>query len=235
MQQISSELSNSYLIKEFKDFPESLKQNHIRINPKNICDKIKNYSFIFINETADLDDKYNIFQSIKSSKVISVNEYIDKDSQNNFFISCFQSAVIMIHQASISFLQNLFNINPHLKICFLSNTRNIFQRNKIIIQNEECDNQHISNEISNFLKIFLITNEKGSSSALNSIIRETISAYLIQQGYEKANEMQKIFIPTLRTNISNLEDIDETNFIKIRDLGIGTSFYVGLFYHIKKE
>lgn len=211
-----------------KELFEKLNKNYVVFINKKSSKIIKDYSFNLI-----LDDK--IKANFKDSKImiIDYNENLNQICQDQLFILSFQKTLIIIDQLSFSSLQSLFLSKPHLLICFLSNSKEVFdQQFKIDYEFQEIDSKLLY-EINNFNQYLTFPGSNKKTKIWN-IIKSSISCYLIKQSYLQLNEnrIENFF---KSHNLNNIEIFAKEDFISLRKIHNGSSFAANLVYHIEKE
>ena len=207
-------------------FKELLENNKIRITNNNIELVIQDYSFLEISSVFDFENNQKTYQLMDESKIIIISEY-----KENNFILVFERTIIYIKQTSINFLQSLLSNNKNLKICFLSNSKKLFE-DHIQIQYEEiiCD-ETFKDEISNFINRLLI----GQRNALFRLIFSCIAGYLIKSGYIKNNEDRLHRFEVRNGKQPQEKSFSKDKFIFLRDILSTPSALIQLYYYIEKE
>ena len=206
-------------------FKELLENNKIGIT-KNIELVIQDYSFLEISSVFDSENNQKTYQLMDESKIIIISEY-----KENNFILVFERTIIYIKQTSINFLYSLLSNKKNLKICFLSNSKELFE-DHIQIQYEEiiCD-ETFKYEISNFIERLLIRQ-------LNSLFRlifSCIAGYLIKTSYIKNSENRLHRFEAINGKQPQEKSFSKDEFIFLRDILSTPSALIQLYYYIEEE
>ena len=103
----------------------------LNIESKNFIKKIKQYKLFYISTNKYFFNQ-NVKLNTKQSSVIIVDKFSlqnqKSDDDYNFIIS-FQKTIIIISHEFLKTLENLFSCNSDLSLCFLSDTKTIFDQN----------------------------------------------------------------------------------------------------------
>ncbi|KAK8840428.1 hypothetical protein M9Y10_030633 [Tritrichomonas musculus] len=223
------------MIQNFLDFPKALKDGFITISLPSFENLLKCYSFHLFTEESNLDE---ILPNLTSSKVIIVNkcEMSDNISKHQFIIASFEKTIIIFEESSISILDKLFYNNKEIKVCFLSDAKDIKNHTFINDYHLITDNPYIEQEIKEFSeRINFKLNNGKKYWEIMKIILPFIIRYLIENGYEKLRKDRvKNIIQNLYLN-KPIKNVSNNNFIEIRHIGNGSSFQVFLVYSIEDE
>ncbi|KAK8841493.1 hypothetical protein M9Y10_027112 [Tritrichomonas musculus] len=223
------------MIENFFAIYDGFKNNTIKALNKNFDKIIKKYTFLNIFQQFDKKQNYDLFQNyIESAAVIiAQNRPSRQHIDDKYFIITFKNTIIIIKQDSLSFLNPLFQGNPNLTICFLSEVKDIFNQQIKISYKEVILDSILKDEISQ-LKSELQVN-KLSKPMVNiwNVIKSCISCYLIKQSYQKANfDRMKYFNKNFLHPVFQMK---KDEYVEIRNIGIGSSSFVNLIYHIEEE
>lgn len=208
----------------------------IEFSYSKLTNVIKNQSFYLISENFDMTTNQQLYIDFKLSEVIIVNQYIiNKKTKEIKYIISFEKSIIFISKDSLKLLLPLFSTNPVIKICFLQ-AKNIMKDNFNIFQYKELifeeDFQNNINEFNSFLVLKSL--DKYSANIWESIY-PCIYGYLIQKSYLNLNENRIEKFNNINCNITQISQINEDEYIKLGNKGIGSCFKVELIYHIERE
>ena len=186
------------------------------------------------------DEIKNNFQK---TKVAIIKYFKESKFQNDedFFLMVFQKNIIFLQTNIITkipnlllYLNDLFNSNPQLSICFYPDTKNHF--NKLIqIKNTEIFyDSEFQNEISAFQRAILFKNKLLNNAW--KIIGPCIFGYLIKQSYEKLkfDRVDEFFKNRYSKNFQPII-LKEEDYIELSNNYIGSIFSICLIYHIERE
>ncbi|KAK8891518.1 hypothetical protein M9Y10_028730 [Tritrichomonas musculus] len=225
------------MITDFLEFVDLLRNNKIKFKTNELNNVIQNYTFYHISQnTINENEMKKINLSITNSMIIMIDQSKELDSETNerYIILGFEKTIILLKISMLPVLQHILIVNPQLKICFLSNTNNLIKSMIEIKNHEVVVNDEFNIEIHSFEEEFrLIGMEKQRKIWL--FIRKCISAYLIKKSYFKQSifRVEKHFYDLENENrLSRSMSIND--FIELRKIGSGSSFYSMLIYHIQK-
>ena len=105
----------------FRDFRDNPGFRTLNEKLKKVVD---NYTFLEISEKTESELNLNIANNIKESKVIIISHY--KENDDFYFVLSFKRTILVINQSRIKILQTFLSEKEKLEICFLSNTKKIF-------------------------------------------------------------------------------------------------------------
>lgn len=164
-----------------------------------------------------------------NSKIIIIDEY-HNDNFNYLFI-CFDYNLIIINQNC----ENKPDDSVISKfISNFKNSRKIYLKNTLFCTQNNSDNDIFLKEIKSFSNEFSISNDKFASFWMAAV--DSLSGFLIKKSYDfnlKKSDDRNSF----KKFNSNQEKIETTkmNYIKLREIGQGSSCTVDLIYCIEKE
>ena len=145
---------------------KKLNNQKIKFQNERSVEIINNYSFNIFRDNISLEDNKQIYTDFKASNVIIVDysEILNQICQDQLFIIGFQRTILIINRLLLSSLQLLFIRNPHLVICFLSNSKEHFdQQLQIKYDFSECNAEFIE-AIFNFNRNISISESNKKSS-----------------------------------------------------------------------
>ena len=120
------------------DFLNDFNNGKVDLDNKTLDKKIKQYKLFYIS-TNNYFFNQNVKLNIKQSSLIIVDKFSlqnqKSDDDYNFIIS-FQKTIIIISHEFLKTLENLFSCNSDLSLCFLSDTKTIFDLNIDLKYNE---------------------------------------------------------------------------------------------------
>ena len=223
------------MFSNFIKLSQGLSSNSIKIKMKSMNKIIQNYKFLCISKTLDVNQDQQIFRKMEESKAVIVNRSDNSElkEERQFLFIGFKDTILIIKHTSLSFLQDLFSINQKIKICFLSDTEDIFNQNIKIEYHRLSFNQTFQEEISNFNQYLSISPyvERPIHQIWN-IVQPCISGFLIKQSYEK---LTKNRFQYFNSNNSISEELNEDEYIELRIIGFGAVFKAILLYNFEKE
>ncbi|KAK8870232.1 hypothetical protein M9Y10_008109 [Tritrichomonas musculus] len=221
-------MSSKLLQSSFLDITHRLRSNKIRTNKPKMAEVIGNYQFL--TQESDLEKNQEVLENLKKSSIITIDQY-EEEKQDKYFILIFRQTLISIKQSSTSTIHKLLSIHPNLTICFLNNTKDIFDQLINIQYKLMQTHPKFEEEISNFKEdIFYF----GLSITFDKIL-SSISGYLISEGYMKTYE-DRYEKYKKRTETQNKTEIyDKDDFIYLRQIYSNSSAKCELFYHIEEE
>ncbi|KAK8850219.1 hypothetical protein M9Y10_018343 [Tritrichomonas musculus] len=233
------------IIESFLKLPEFLSSSKAKFEKPVFREIFQNYSFFVITENTFLKEnqKQIMDENIKESKIMIIDEIINQDDETNeqYLILCFEKTITII-ESSIALeyiIRNKLISISNFSFCFLNDTKSIFEE-KVTLGNREIKTDCIFLEELESLKegLWIYTSEK-SMSYIWSILRTSISAYLIKKSYFQRNKNRiEAFIleseKYLESGQIQEEIIREEEYIELRRVGIGGSFSPLLIYHIKR-
>lgn len=126
---------------------------------------IDSYTFLEISDQKELEQNKKIFENLNESKLIIISHYEEQEIEKNyrFFVVSFKRMILVIKEIRIKILQTLLSKKDKLEICFLFDTKKIFDdindklnKEKIKyeeIQKDEDFDEEIRAMNSNFFKI----------------------------------------------------------------------------------
>lgn len=177
------------------DFNNYLTDNKIRFLNKKLNEIVKSYNFYYISGNLSIDQN-QIYQNFEKSKIVIINQYEDKYSKTKakYFLIGFEKTIIIINQSSSDFIQSLLMNNSELNICFISNTKSVFD-DKFRIEYTEIEYETtFKNEISVFQNLSLIDSHDLDRIQIWKCIQHCIFGYLIKQSYFKKRKSRiKLF------------------------------------------
>ena len=221
---------------EFAAFQIGIKQN-IHFIDKRFEKILKNYDFLSPSQTFNYQNYPSIFKKFNESKLIIINhhEEINNDLKTFYFIICFENTILIIDKSSSSFIHRLFSSKTNLNILFLTVEKDIFDQYIKIQYNEIELSEYLKKEIISFNKyIDFSKKEKKKFKNLWDNIQSCISGYLINQSYQKLTQNRiQTFFANEKKFFKN--EIDVNDYIKLREIGGGSSGRVYLIYHIEKQ
>lgn len=149
---------------------------------------VKNYLYLYIEDTLDPDYEQTLKQNILNSSVIVINNYKDKSMENDklHFIIVFRKTVLIIKQSLLQNLHPLFQEKGELEICFFEDTKSIFDESINIDYKESTKSKNFNDEISKISNEFFKSIQFQDDDFLDKI-KSCISGYLIQQSYCNLN------------------------------------------------
>lgn len=182
-------LKSFVLMNPILDFLNDFNKGKVDLDNKTLDKKIKQYKLFYIS-TNNYFFNQNVKLNTKQSSVIIVDKFSlqnqKSDDDYNFIIS-FQKTIIIISHEFLKTLENLFSCNSDLSLCFLSDTKTIFDQNIDLKYNEIQCHPTFREEIHEFNnKLFAVLDihKRCIWCALNS----SISAYFIMKSYLKKNK-----------------------------------------------
>lgn len=214
-------------------FLQKLREKDIRIKNSGLDNYIKRKEFSFLPVTEILTfEKYQIiFQNIQHSELIIINYFneLNQKPEDGYFVAAFKDTILIVSQSNLNFLHNILVANPKLKFIFNSDSVKDNFNNNINIQYDEGNYQlnNYKDVIENFKKELALKNQP--KELIWGQIIECISVYLILNSYKKASK---------RINDDQIQirdDIDESEYIKLKQLGNTTTNSIDLIYHIENE
>ena len=214
-------------------------KNNIKIQKEKLKTLILDYVFFIASSQNDFEENENIFHNIKRSKVLIINHYQNQNENDKIldFVIGFKNTVIIINQHLLYFfIYWVLKSNQTIQICFLNDTKNIF---------DQFINEHYNESLkeNNFDKTFKVFNEeirfiKSSNCKMNEIwpiIQSCIIGYLIKQSNFKLNTDREFKYNQSQNNSNINRIINEDEYINIYTIGNGSLFEVELIYLIKDE
>lgn len=125
--------------------------------------------------------------------------------------------------------------NSELNICFISNTKSVFD-DKFRIEYTEIEYETtFKNEISIFQNLSLFDSHDLDRVQIWKCMQHCIFGYMIKQSYFKKRKSRiKLFFTKFKNKISNAEEICNDELISFRSIGIGSTFTIYLDYYITK-
>ena len=213
-----------------------------------LIEVVNQYQVLFFS-SEKIDNK--IENRIKESKVIVINNYEEEGSgkQNLFFICGFENFLLIITKDKLQdFVKKIQEINAEIEFSFISNTKDIFDRN-IKDEYKEFKNEFHDEFFQKELESFYASIKITKYHEIWKIIFPCISGYLIKQSYSKTkynrleefNKNQNQSIDPKKDDEhdqkENEEDeiFDESDYIELRTIGSGSSFQTTLIYHINNQ
>ena len=111
--------------KELSDFQNFFNSKKFTVANKALEKLFK--KFKFSNEINDFQNSSYI-NNVKLSKIIIINQY----NNQPFYITAFKNTLQVIYFSDFSStIKKLFNVNPKVKFCFISNSSNHIFDNRI--------------------------------------------------------------------------------------------------------
>lgn len=202
-------------------------------------DIIQGYKFYHISDNISLGEQVKrvIQKSINDSKITIVDQSkkLNHEIKNQAFILGFEKTIIILQQSEISFLEDILIKNPQISICFLPDTKEIIHQ-KMNIQNHEIIADPIfKEEIKNLSTELILCKSSKIIKDILFCIAPCISGYLIKKSYLKTTKYRiKQFINE-NDKETTIEIFNKMDFVELPDIGIGSSFFSILIYHIKNE
>ncbi|KAK8888304.1 hypothetical protein M9Y10_039370 [Tritrichomonas musculus] len=179
---------------------------------------------------------------------IFINEYEEPQKDSMFikyFILCFDYILVIIPQEKINLLHLFFSKNTNASIyCFSDDIEqdlhNLFKQNNLNFSKIFTKSQHkyFVEDIKSFASKFEITIDISKTHEevenLWNIITECISSFLLEKSYQNS-EFDRIQNHKEIFNTNNHYNVhfNQDNFIKLHELGSGSSSFVKLIYHIE--
>ena len=107
--------------------------NFKKIRNQKLESHVISYEFLVICNQNDFDENIDFFSNIGKSEFIIVNHCEEKNGKKNigYFFIGFKKTIIIIDQQLLSKLNQFFKNNSNIKICFIPNTKNIFDKSVI--------------------------------------------------------------------------------------------------------
>ena len=215
---------------------EILKDPEIKFGKVGLKSIVQDYIFIHISQSSALneDEKQKIFQNVKKSKIIIIdqNDKFNKETNQQYLIICFEKTLIILDHSS-TFLQDILSTNFNLSVCFLSNTNTIIQEKYEIKNKEIKPDSDFLDEIRNLSLELLKTTQK--ISKFWQFFVRCLSGYLIKKSYLRHNKNRiENFISNLEQE-KIMEEINENDYVELRNVGFGSTFLCKLIFLIKSE
>ena len=211
-----------------------LANQEIRIADNRFNRIILDYTFLLISDSFIKSEAKAVFSNFMESKIVIIDKYEEPD-RNLYFILSFEKAIIIINQLSFHLLQELFSSNPNLNICFLSNSKDSFDKLIYINYIELKCHSELKEEILSFsLNFKLKLQSKHIIKEIWGIIHPSLFGYLIKKSYSKLNKNRMEDFLSIGIN-SNQKEIQKDEYITVRNVGSGSLFQVNLIYHIEEE
>ncbi|KAK8883568.1 hypothetical protein M9Y10_042662 [Tritrichomonas musculus] len=213
------------------EFLERLNSNTIRI-PNSILDRIiRSYTFLEISEKISFENNQDIYHKLSESKIIIINHLKEMNPiiDDRYLFIGFKQTVIIIDQTKLSFLSNLFSSKQNLIICFLSDSKDIFNHSlKVRYTESGCSSKFIT-EIFNFNKKFSFQQlTKSTLKKIWELMQPCISGYLIKQSYNA------IGFDRIHNFFNRKFKMNENEYIELRTIKKEKLFTTKLIYYIKE-
>lgn len=226
-------MSGTDILSSFLELHKSISEQNTKLSKKGLKDIAESYSFIYISENGSINEenKNIIYQNIKRSPIIifDQNNKLNEATNKKCFIIGFEQTLIILAKSSNSecFLNKLLFSNLNIPVCFLSNSKSIFDEPNEIKNREILVDSIFLEEIESLHQSFKIIR-----NSIFEIISPCISGYLIKKSYlVKSKYRIEKFIE--ENNLSE-EKIKENEYVELRIIGFGSSFICSLIYHIKQ-
>lgn len=122
-------------------------------------------AFLYVTKKLEIEQDLRIIQNINNSSVIVINCYSYKEESANaeyfYFFICFRKTLLIIKQTFLYILkQLLMNFSKEkIEICFLSNSKTIFDQFVNMKYQEVETNKYFQEEISKIYNNFFINTE----------------------------------------------------------------------------
>ena len=212
---------------------------NIEILDKSFANIVKNYNFINVNSTFTPDENQDIFQHMLESKIFIISQFIEsnQDQDLEYFIVAFEKTIIIIKQCLLQLLNQLFMSHSCLQICFLSNTKDIFDKfndNKIKYTEIQM-HENFSYELTNITQSLFMRIINSSFVQIFNVMQTCILAYLLKKSYIKLNRDRIKTFCVDNKNSTDIKRIGKNNFFHLRQIDNTLQFEVELVYYIEKE
>ena len=121
------------------EFLCSRKNGEFQNENSNMKDVIDNYSYHEISKIYESEEKF------QNSKIIIVGYYKENKTKNEelYFVIGFEQTILVIHQSQFNILQTFLKKKEKLEICFLPDTKEIFDE----ISSKEKETKKSKNQI----------------------------------------------------------------------------------------
>ena len=173
----------------FPEFCELWNGNEIKIANIKLDRNLKNYSVYYITETFDFNHNENLIHNIKGTELMIINQCMEDISKKLFFIICIKASIIIINESALNTFNSILFDNPRFPIYFLFDTKRIFEKKDIKIENSQFDcDENFEDEIKNFTRsILFVINQKTIiiDNSITKNIKLILAVYLIKKGYAK--------------------------------------------------
>ncbi|KAK8842960.1 hypothetical protein M9Y10_025826 [Tritrichomonas musculus] len=211
------------MINNFLKLSDVLKSPGIGFYKKGLKELFQDYCFFHISQNESLEKEKKIVDNLKISKAVVIdrkqklNEYTNKDC----VIIGFEKTIIISEQPLLKILDDIELIH-YIPIIGIDTNKNpaTFQE-----------------EIKNFNSNLKMKNTTRQINEVWSIVVPSISGYLIYKNYETNKNIKRVkqFIEDY-TSFYKPENItDESEYIELRNVGIGNTSACSLIYHIKLD
>ncbi|KAK8881042.1 hypothetical protein M9Y10_003769 [Tritrichomonas musculus] len=220
----------------FMQINEQLKKGSIKVKNAKMNQIIRSYAFFDILKDSNLKIINQISQKLNKSEIIIINQYKEANCSKLpcYLIISFKNAVIFLKKTDLSFFCSLLSEKSDLTICFLSNTKDIFDE-YISIKYKEMNFSNFNEELFNFNKELSFKNLKNANLKLWNCIKQCIALYLFAESYIKSNKNRiKTFISNRKVS-NSLKTMKKDDFIQLKCVGKGSTFFANLCYHIDLE
>lgn len=230
--------SKNNLLEDFLNFQKNLESN---TNRHNFSDRfsaiILEYNFSIISDDSLLEQEMEskLFKSLLYSPIIiiSQDDDLNRNTQDKYLIIAYEKTIIILKQSKISFLHAILYYNTDKLACFLG------EAEKNIIDLVSLDK--IKNRLIKTDDLFLYEIEKFTSKInikkkqfyrIWKIIAPCITGYLIKKGYLQTNLDRFRIFYTSNDISQQTENIDENEYVELRNLGSGCNSVVFLAYFL---
>ena len=207
------------------EFQKYLKKEDNCLINEHLKDILDKFEFIYYPDILQSEKKAKQYES--NSKIIVIDEYMEDSIK--YYILCFDYKLIILPQEDNTddlILPSIFTRFEDSNKYFIQNCYTQFET--------DTRNENFFNEIRNFSKEFMISNEKVQH--FWSIVVNCLSGFLIKKGYQNSlNKHEKYLNDDFVEYKEEHSRIVDKSYIKLRDLGQGSGGRVELIFHISKE
>ena len=169
---------------------------------------ISSYSFLEISEENEMELNFKLSDNIKESNVIIISHYEEHEEdgrKERYLLLSFKRTILIIKETRTKILQILLSKKEKLEICFMFDTKEIFENinkefNETKLKYKEIKEEDIFTEEINEMNTHFF-NKKPKNSPFDDIfyiIKTSISGYLIKQSYYTYNRIDAFNVNNIK-------------------------------------
>lgn len=161
---------------------------------KKLTEVVRKYNFTNVIDENKLHQNLNENNRIKESQVVIINKYKMPGAitDSYYLIIGFEKTIISIKQSKLPLLKSIFQSNPNCQICFLSDSKSIFDDLIELDYKETKIHSNFLDEISSFNDLVIFKSLTPTQIKIWMAISPCIFGYLIKKSYLKQIQTSNI-------------------------------------------
>ena len=152
---------------------------------------INNYNLNYISNLEQITQNQTILQGTNISKIAIIKLYIHDNQNDGLFILCFSNIILICKKTKLKLLEPFFSNLIDLKIYFLTDTKNIFNEN-IKIPNDQYEYTYIEEMYSLNNEFYIESTPKKCDNEILNNLLSCITGYLKNQDQSNKIKINQI-------------------------------------------